>query len=1012
MPFGSADSDPEPNRAHNKANEDCRGSTLASRKRLQNPLDGRSQVGVACGARLKEGFLQCVHLEGNCVTEWLNRLWRGSRRQGRVSAARKALYVSLAPALALVGVMTQLGTASAVTTPVNGTLAYFAVSPCRILDTRNTSPLDAGTSINVLVAPSSGTVACADGSTRAVPSGAGAAVINATVTGPTIFGYLSLYPVGGAAKVSNLNFAANETVPNLTTVGLGSMTGGSGVTVLDEQPSGQVQVVLDVEGYYATPSDTAGQYAPITPVRIADTRPGSGEPYAGQTLAPGGTLNLQVTGSGGDAIPLSGVSAVVFNLTVANGTAGSYLTAYPYGATRPTASNLNFAPGEVVPNRVIVPVGTGGKVSIYNVSGSVDVIVDADGYYTDSTASAGAGSLFTPLPTPQRIADTRSGSGSSYAGDTLSSGGSLSIMTAGVGAISSAATAVAENLTTADGTAGSYFTVYPTGATRPRASDLNFAAREIVPNMVQATLGGGSQTIYNAAGSADAIVDVFGFFAPATVTTIAVTPTTAQSVTTTGTRTYTVSATKNGSPDTTNTLGLSFQQVIGSPTTASIGQFEDVYIESGGTPTYCWEGADSTGADCPSGTTTEASGATAGGATTTFASYTGSPTADTAVGVVGTGTFFAIMGDNPSGGAAADGLGSATPEGYVDTDGGGFATFESGEPNAVGGSLTFTPVATGLAPLAVTTDYPAAADTFQDGGYYTALTSTANAEAGSAGQFGVQAAVVDQSGLDSRSTDYAVTWTITNTGSSTTHVYLTGVTNPDALSGGPGAHCTANATGNVAGAGLYDCDDNNLGGSVGHFVNPNDGTNNDTIPANADGGTGDLTIAGGASMTFTDYTFKDHCLSLSGCHQGALIFVSSDSDTTLTVSAQLAVAPGVGQIGPSIGAPESTTLNWVHTPASAGSVSGTVATWDPVAESCTEPCADGAETHDFVIVQTASLGRYMVQYDQTAGQSYTVGGTSTNEDAFESTLATSQTYSVTNYGGSSGSPPAQTNSHS
>jgi hypothetical protein len=50
-----------------------------------------------------------------------------------------------------------------------------------------------------------------------------------------------------------------------------------------------------------------------------------------------------------------GVSAVVMNVTVTNTTASSFLTVFPAAAQRPVASNLNWVPGQTVPNRVPGP---------------------------------------------------------------------------------------------------------------------------------------------------------------------------------------------------------------------------------------------------------------------------------------------------------------------------------------------------------------------------------------------------------------------------------------------------------------------------------------------------------------------------------------------------------------------------------------------------------------------------------------------------------------------------------
>ncbi|MER7467083.1 hypothetical protein, partial [Streptomyces sp. NPDC097981] len=76
-----------------------------------------------------------------------------------------------------------------------------------------------------------------------------------------------------------------------------------------------------------------------------------------------------------------GVTAVVLNVTATNPTDASYVSVYPNGTTRTSASNLNVTAGQTIPNLVIVPV-VNGKVSFYNNAGSVDLIADIAGYYT------------------------------------------------------------------------------------------------------------------------------------------------------------------------------------------------------------------------------------------------------------------------------------------------------------------------------------------------------------------------------------------------------------------------------------------------------------------------------------------------------------------------------------------------------------------------------------------------------------------------------------------------------
>ncbi len=245
-------------------------------------------------------------------------------------------------------------------------------------------------------------------------------------------------------------------------------------------------------------------YFPVAPARICDTRASNTTECAGMTLAAGGTLKVQVSGEGG--VP-AGATAVVANVTVTGATAQSFLTAYPDGTTRPLASNLNFSAGQTVPNLVTVPLSAGGAIDLYNAAGTVNALVDVDGYY-----GPGSGQGFTSL-TPDRICDTRASNTTECAGKTLSTGGTLDVQVTGQGGVPVGATAVVANVTVTGPTAQSFLTAYAEGTARPLASNLNFTAGESVPNRVIVPLSaGGALTLYNAAGSVNAIVDVDGYF--------------------------------------------------------------------------------------------------------------------------------------------------------------------------------------------------------------------------------------------------------------------------------------------------------------------------------------------------------------------------------------------------------------------------------------------------------------------------------------------------------------------
>jgi len=387
-------------------------------------------------------------------------------------------------------------------TPIQGG-NYHPVTPARILDTRNSigGPLRNGGIRYVQVTGQGG-----------VPSsGVSAVVLNVTVTNPTSAGYLTVYPTGVTQPTtSNLNFTAGETVPNLVEVLLG--TGGQ-VTVIggfSGEPWSTTDVIFDVAGWVGVASNSMvkeGLYQPLTPARIMDTRLGIGVRKG--SVGAGGTVTLNVFGPGG--VPAgAGVSAVVLNVTVTSPTAPSYVTVFPADAARPTASNLNFSAGQTVPNRVIVKVGAGGLVNFYNAAGSVEVIADIGGWFTDSTSTAGGARFSAVVPT--RMIDTRDPAIGPLLGGhtyyfTLTDQNNNPI---------TGVSAVVFNVTVTNATAASYVTMWPDGPPRPAVSDLNFTAGETVPNLVVVKLGNGSAIdIYNALGRTDLIIDMVGFYGTA-----------------------------------------------------------------------------------------------------------------------------------------------------------------------------------------------------------------------------------------------------------------------------------------------------------------------------------------------------------------------------------------------------------------------------------------------------------------------------------------------------------------
>lgn len=379
---------------------------------------------------------------------------------------------------------------------------FTGLVPERLLDTRPApdgpigvpaaGPLGAGQSLTLDVTGRAGIP----------PTGVGAVVLNLTYTGATLPTFLTVYPTG----TNRPNASSANPVPGTTRANLVLAMVGSDGTIQIYNENGSVEVIADAQGWYPIGSS----YQPLVPSRILETR---GAPYAtiGVPLAgpvgPGQTIDVPATGVGG--VPASGVGAVVLNLTGTNPTQDTFITVFPTGATRPTASNLNLARGQTAPNLVIAPIGAGGKISLYNPLGSVDLIIDVLGWLPDNSSYTGL--------TPSRILDTRP---PPYGPIGIATAGpvgpaqSVNLTVLNVGGVPATGVgAVVLNVTATEPTANTFVTVFPTGGGLPTASNLNPAAGTTTPNLVIVSPGANGQvTLYNAAGSAHLVVDVLGWF--------------------------------------------------------------------------------------------------------------------------------------------------------------------------------------------------------------------------------------------------------------------------------------------------------------------------------------------------------------------------------------------------------------------------------------------------------------------------------------------------------------------
>ncbi|MGW0465877.1 FlgD immunoglobulin-like domain containing protein [Streptomyces sp. NPDC003027] len=250
-----------------------------------------------------------------------------------------------------------------------------------------------------------------------------------------------------------------------------------------------------------TVKGASGGYRPVTPTRVMDTRSGLGVGRA--KVGPGATVTLQVAGSGG--VPATGVSAVVLNVTAVGASNSTFVSVHPAGEARTSASNLNVVPVRAVSNLVVVPV-SGGRVSFYNRAGTVDLLADVAGYYTDNAQ----GARFKPLA-PVRAMDTRAGVGVPKA--KVGPAGTVTLQVTGRNGVpSSGVSAVVMNVTATNVTAPTFVSVHPDGTARTSASNLNLVANETRPNLVVVPVVNGKVRFYNHNGSVDLLADVSGYY--------------------------------------------------------------------------------------------------------------------------------------------------------------------------------------------------------------------------------------------------------------------------------------------------------------------------------------------------------------------------------------------------------------------------------------------------------------------------------------------------------------------
>ncbi len=407
--------------------------------------------------------------------------------------------------------------------------AFVPLTPARLLETRSGGPGTVDGLFNDIGRRGAGSVTELTVAGRGgVPTDAAAAVLNVTVTGPSGAGFITVFACGSARpNASNLNYVVDQTVANNVIASIGS---GGKVCLFT---LAETDLVVDVSG--AIPADSG--FRPLAPARLVETRPGEaptidGRSTGGGPIAAGGTLEVPTYRRGGLGL---NVGSLVLNVTAIDPLTAGFVTIYRCTDGRPNASSLNFGARQTVANTVVIAVPllrsafpsvsdpTNTNLCVF-ASATTHLAIDLNGSFDvpnqffqpgfGPSPSEPSDAPLTPLA-PARLLETRVGEAPTIDGRFNGVGeraaGSITPLTViGRGGVPMDADAVVLNVTVTGPARAGFITVFPCGADRPNASNLNFTAGATVANNVVARVGTDGQVCVFTLAPTHLVVDVTG----------------------------------------------------------------------------------------------------------------------------------------------------------------------------------------------------------------------------------------------------------------------------------------------------------------------------------------------------------------------------------------------------------------------------------------------------------------------------------------------------------------------
>ena len=294
-------------------------------------------------------------------------------------------------------------------------LVYTPVTPCRIVDTRNTSAgiIGASEQRDFQVYGSGGTIGAQGGNPAGCSSPLGeplAAHINMIAVNPTGKGNLQTFPMGAGAG-AGLSVNYNTIDLNLANAGTVRTIVGLGADITVASNFSSAHTVIDVLGYYYSEGDLL--YTPVTPCRIVDTRNTSMGIIETSTqrdfrvYGTGSIIGMQGGDPAGCSSPLGEPLAAHINMVAVDPIGKGNLQAFPLGAGTGTGLSVNYNTIDTsLANAGTVKTisGTGPDLTVTSNFSSAHTVIDVLGYYYPDGEL-----LYTPV-TPCRIVDTRNSS--------------------------------------------------------------------------------------------------------------------------------------------------------------------------------------------------------------------------------------------------------------------------------------------------------------------------------------------------------------------------------------------------------------------------------------------------------------------------------------------------------------------------------------------------------------------------------------------------------------------------